>query len=125
MSDVTNYDDLYESLSLILEEEAPDSKQRILNSLDDAVGNHADMLHMESDRSDRAVPLDEIIHYGQHVGAIFILSNGAIIAAHDWYTYNEYGTYKVYSGGDNFHITQDDVEQIATRRFVNEVVLDE
>lgn len=72
-----------------------------------------------------AVPLDEIIHYGQHVGAIFILSNGSVIAVDEWYSYNDRGTYKVYSGDDTFHIAQSDVEQIATRRFVNEVVLDQ
>lgn len=125
MPDVTNYDDIYDSLALILERYAPDSKQRILNALDDAIGNHADMLHMASDRTDRAVPLGEIIHHGQQVGAIFILSNGSIIAVDDWYTYDDLRTYKVYSGGDTFYIDQDDVAEMATRRFVNEVVLDE
>lgn len=123
MSDVTNYADIYESLSLILEEEAPDSKDRILDSLDDAIGNHADTLHMDSDRPDRAVPLDEIIHYGQHVDTIFILTNGSIIAADSWYTYEDSGTYKLYSGGDTFHIDQNDVLQMATRQFIKEVIL--
>lgn len=75
--------------------------------------------------SDLAVPLGEIDHYGQHVSAVFLLKNGDVIAAHDWYICDEYGTFKVYSGGDKFHIDQDDVDEIATRRHIREVVLDE
>lgn len=78
---------------------------------------------MSSDRADIAVPPDEIIYHGQHVGTIFILTNGSILAVNDWYTYDEYGTYKVYSGGDKFHINQNDVLQMATRDFIKEVVL--
>jgi hypothetical protein len=48
-----------------------------------------------------------------------------VIAVQDWYICEEQGTYKVYSGGDTFHIDRNDVEQIATERHIREVVLDE
>lgn len=78
-----------------------------------------------SDRADIAVPLTEIDQYGQHVDAVFVLSDGTVIAAHDWYIYDDLGTYKVYSGGDKFHIDREDVDQIATARHICEVVRDE
>lgn len=80
---------------------------------------------MKSERSDLAVPLEEINQYGQHVAGIFILTNGRVLAASDWYMHDETDTYKLSSGGDTFHIKRDDVEQIATQRFIREVVLDE
>lgn len=80
---------------------------------------------MSAEQPDIEVPLDEIDLHGQHVDAVFILTNERIIAVHDWYRCDEYGTYKVCSGGEKFHVEQGDVEQIATARFLREVVLDE
>ena len=45
--DVVNYVDIFESLDLILQEEAPHARERILDSLNDAVGNNADHLRFE------------------------------------------------------------------------------
>jgi len=47
--EVTNYAAIRESLSLILEEEAPKRKQRILDSLDDATGNDTDRLNVSGE----------------------------------------------------------------------------
>lgn len=47
--DIVNYDDIRDSLELLLEEEAPDSKEKILASLDDSLGNQSDQLVLEED----------------------------------------------------------------------------
>lgn len=56
---------------------------------------------------------------GAPVGSIFLLKNGWALGVTDWYEYgaDEQGiydapTYKVYSGGDKFHIRKDDIEEI-------------
>jgi hypothetical protein len=82
------------------------------------------VIAVNEDRKDLAVPLEELDQYGQHVTAVFLLTNGDVLAAQDWYICDELGTYKVYSGGDKFHIDQHDVEHIATEHHIREVVLD-
>lgn len=45
----TNYPDIRESFALALEEEAPDAKETVLGTVDDAVGNNAEYLHFPGD----------------------------------------------------------------------------
>lgn len=46
----TNYPDIRESFALALEEEAPEAKEAVLGTVDDAVGNNAEYLHFPGDR---------------------------------------------------------------------------
>jgi hypothetical protein len=45
----TNYADIRESFALALEAEAPEAKDAVLQTVDDAVGNHSHLLHFPGD----------------------------------------------------------------------------
>jgi hypothetical protein len=46
----TNYPDIRESFALALEEEAPEAKEAVLGTVDDAIGVNAEYLHFPGDR---------------------------------------------------------------------------
>jgi hypothetical protein len=46
----TNYPDIRESLALALEEEAPEAKEAVLGTVDDAIGANAEYLHFPGDQ---------------------------------------------------------------------------
>jgi hypothetical protein len=46
----TNYPDIRESFALALQEEAPEAKEAVLETVDDAVGANAEYLHFPGDQ---------------------------------------------------------------------------
>lgn len=60
----TNYADIRESFALALDEEAPEAKDIVLQTVDDAIANHTDLLHFPGDGAVEQTYSALIVHDG-------------------------------------------------------------